>query len=102
MTTSRPLGFDDAPRRRPDVVGVEVDGEAVLYDSRDGALHRLNPVATVLWHCLDGSVTLGELAEDLRTAVPDAVGGADGVLDYARQLDALGLLGGTGEKSGAG
>lgn len=56
------------PRVRDDLAVVELDGEAVIYDERNGDLHRLNPTATVVFSLLDGSATLEELARDLAEA----------------------------------
>jgi hypothetical protein len=53
------------PRARADVASVELDGEIVILDSRQDALHLLNPTATTVWRCLDGSGTVGELIADL-------------------------------------
>ncbi|MGH9056516.1 MAG: PqqD family protein, partial [Acidimicrobiales bacterium] len=56
---------DFVPTSRPDVVGVDVDGEIVLYDEARRVLHRLNPTASALWLCLDGSGTLADIAADI-------------------------------------
>jgi hypothetical protein len=53
------------PRARTDVASVELDGEVVILDEREDALHLLNPTATAVWRCLDGSGTVGELVTDL-------------------------------------
>lgn len=50
---------------RSDFASVELDGEIVLYDDGTHRLHRLNPTATTLWQCLDGSATLREIATDI-------------------------------------
>lgn len=61
--------------RRAAVASVEIDGEVVL--AREGStLYRLDPLATLVWSCLDGSGTVGEIAEDLAAefgADPDVV-----------------------------
>lgn len=89
------IGPDFAPRRRPDVASVEMDGEAVLYAGSAG-MHKLDRVATVLWNCFDGSVTVRELVADLDDVYPDADRSrieAD-VLACVRQLGRQGLLAG--------
>lgn len=73
---SRPISPHDvepsfAPRRRAEVTSVELDGETILYTG-DGALHKLDPIATALWNCFDGSVTLADLVEDLDGIYTDA------------------------------
>lgn len=84
-----------APRRSPDVVGEELDGEMVLYDEAAGGLHVLNPTATLVWKGLDGTTPLGELAAELAAAADadPAVVRRD-VLAVTAEFAALGLLAG--------
>jgi PqqD family protein of HPr-rel-A system len=49
-------------RARADLYTVALDGELVLFDERAGALHHLNPIATIIWQCCDGDATLEEIA----------------------------------------
>jgi len=44
---------------------VEIDGEAVLLDQDAERLHHLNPTAALVWACLDGRSSLGQIAADL-------------------------------------
>jgi hypothetical protein len=91
------IGVDDgeldrAPRRRPDVSEVVEDGDALLYEP-DGNTHRLTGLATVLWHCLDGSVSLRELAAELADAIGGTPSDAEAqVRDHVRLLYEAGLL----------
>jgi len=55
--------------RSPRVEHVEVDGEIVAFDTESGALHLLDPLATVIWNLLDGSATLLETSDDLASAL---------------------------------
>lgn len=89
------IGLGFAPRRKPSITSVELDGEAVLYAPGAG-MHKLDRIATVLWNCLDGSVTVGELVEDLDGVYPDADADriAADVLACVRQLGQQGLLAG--------
>lgn len=48
-----------------DVVWVELDGEAVLYHETLNTVHVLNPTATIIWKCLDGSTELEALSAEL-------------------------------------
>lgn len=82
-----------APRRRPNVAAVELDGEAVLYDEDSGAMHLLDPIATIVWKCFDGSANLEDLSFELAAAfdADEDVILAD-VLALARQLGRQGLL----------
>lgn len=56
------------PVTRPEVASVDVDGEVVLYDDTAGVMHRLNPTASVLWDCMDGTESLAGIAEDVAHA----------------------------------
>lgn len=56
------------PKVREDLAVVELDGEAVIYDDRNGELHHLNPTATVVFSLLDGTATVKELAGDISEA----------------------------------
>jgi hypothetical protein len=53
------------PKVRDDLVVVDIDGEAVVYDPADVLLHHLNPTATVVFKLCDGSGTVRELSEDI-------------------------------------
>jgi hypothetical protein len=86
-------GGEQAPVAASWVATVELDGEAVLLDERNGTLHHLDPVATVVWARFDGVVTLDELARELSDgfgAEPARV--RDDLLAFARQLRAQRLL----------
>jgi hypothetical protein len=78
------------------VTGVEavpIDGEAVLVAPEGASVHQLNASATLVWACLDGDATVGELATDLADGlgVPlDTM--RDDVLTLVRQLGSEGLL----------
>ena len=53
------------PKSREDLAVVELDGEAVIFDERSGELHHLNPTATVVFKCFDGSASVKEIADDI-------------------------------------
>ncbi len=100
------IAEDSVLTARGDVDCVEVDGEFVLYDDVLGVLHRLNPTASALWQCLDGSGTLEEIAADMADiyAADPAQVLAD-VVGTARRFDEAGLLvdagAGRGREGGA-
>lgn len=50
------------------VAGVELDGEGVLYHEEFQTVCVLNPTATVVWNCLDGSSDLDTLCRALAQA----------------------------------
>jgi hypothetical protein len=84
-----------APTAREAITGVELDGESVLYDESTQAMHVLNPTATVVWACCDGSATVDELVGELAEAygVERSVLEHD-VLELVRQFGHQGLLAG--------
>ena len=69
--------------------------EAVLFDPDTGSMFVLNPTAALLWQCLDGTASLGELAGDVEVAFGVTRDEAErDVLDFARALAERGLLSG--------
>lgn len=59
------IGESFVPTASAAVASVEIDGEAVLFDGATWALRLLDPMATILWSCFDGSATIEELVSDL-------------------------------------
>jgi hypothetical protein len=57
------------PARAAPVYTVELEGEAVLLDEDSNRLHLLNPIATLLWACFDGTSTVEEILTDLAEAL---------------------------------
>ena len=56
------------PKARDDLAVVEIDGEAVVYDTERKRLHHLNPTATMVFASLGGEATVRELAGELSEA----------------------------------
>ena len=56
------IGQPRFPRRRGDLSVEELDGEAVLYDPRNGAVHRFNATTFYVWNACDGSHTPQDVA----------------------------------------
>jgi PqqD family protein of HPr-rel-A system len=93
ISTGGPDRLDARWIRSPAVHAVELDGEAVLYDSPGGRLHVLNPSATLVWSCLDGSVSGGDLAAELAEAFGvDPATMASQVAEVLATLTAEGLI----------
>jgi hypothetical protein len=87
------IGRSFVPKRSDAAYTVELDGEAVVLDEARNRLHHLNPTATLVWACFDGSGTIDEIASDLASAFASAPNDvATDVLDLAHQLGAEGLL----------
>ena len=59
------IGPDYVARRVEPEAAVELDGDEVLYVPDPPRLFTLNPTARVVWHSLDGVVSVGELADEL-------------------------------------
>ncbi|HEX2046725.1 MAG TPA: PqqD family protein [Acidimicrobiales bacterium] len=81
--------------RRSAVASVELDGETVLAGGRTRAYYRLDPVASLVWSCFDGSGTADEIARDLAAelqAPADVV--RDDVVALTRTLGGLCFLDG--------
>ncbi|MHC4695356.1 MAG: PqqD family protein [Planctomycetota bacterium] len=60
---SRQTGQSFRPRRRDDLHVEELDGEAVLYDSRNGAIHRFNSTTFEVWNACDGTRTSNSIVQ---------------------------------------
>ena len=56
---------DATPLRRDDLTVEELDGEAILYDPRYGAIHRFNAMTFFVWDLCDGSNTPADIAQRL-------------------------------------
>lgn len=82
--------------RRAAVASVEVDGETVLAGGCGrAAYYRLDPVASLVWSCFDGSGSAEEIARDLAAelrAPPEVV--RDDVVALTRTLGELCFLDG--------
>jgi hypothetical protein len=88
------IGEDFVVDFRSSVAAVVLDGEAVLLDGDTGAVHTLNPTATLVWQCCDGAARLGEIIDDLADVFHEAERAAIAadVLDLARQMARQGLM----------
>lgn len=65
----------------------------VVYAGDLGTVYKLDALATAVWCCLDGTLTLRQLVGELQTVFEgDSDRIAADVLDYARTLHRQGLL----------
>ena len=86
------------PQVRSDLAVVVLDGEAVVYDEEENALHHLNPTATLIFQLLDGSASLRELSEELGEAYSQPSEAIEPEVRSAyRYFRRLGLLTGSAE-----
>jgi hypothetical protein len=68
-----------------------VGDELVVYDTREHAMHRLNPTAAAVWRLCDGRRTAPEIAALLSVDRPAPVD-EDAVVLALEELEAAGLL----------
>ncbi len=54
-----------APKARSDLTVVEIDGEALVYDDVGGALHHMNPAATMVFRLCDGTRSAAWIAAEI-------------------------------------
>lgn len=81
------------PRFRDDLVTVELDSEAVIYDEQTGDLHHLNPTATIVMQLCDGTVTVPQLSREIAEAFDVEVEQVrPQVRDLVREFRRAGLL----------
>jgi peroxiredoxin len=84
---------DFVAQPRADVVGVEIDEEAILLLEGTRELHALNPTGTLVWGLLDGVSTLEAIVADLTAAFdadPEVI--RNDVVEVTRQFGRAGLL----------
>lgn len=62
------VGPDFVANRRQDMITVEIEGEAIIYDEQQEVAHLLSPTAAIVWELLDGRSRLDEVAVDLAQA----------------------------------
>lgn len=79
---------DVAPKTRDDVTFVELDGEAVVYDEKNGALHQLNASATIVWSLCDGATSKEEISEAIAEAF--SLSATDVLVQVREVLDVFG------------
>jgi hypothetical protein len=81
------------PRKRADVLELDMGDGVVLYDAESRLIHHLNPSASVVWHLADGDVDVEQLAteivEELSLDLPET---RQQVSALVAELDALGLI----------
>src|SRR5262245_43473704 len=85
--------LDYQPRKRPDVLELDMGDGAILYDGDGALVHHLNPSASLIWQLSDGSGSAEELAHDIAEEYgldPATIVGQ--VITVIAELDALGLV----------
>jgi hypothetical protein len=81
------------PRKRADVLELDMGDGVVLYDSDSRLIHHLNPSASVIWQLAEGDASVeqlaSEIAEELSIDLSDAHRHVSGLV---AELDALDLV----------
>jgi hypothetical protein len=81
------------PRRRSDVLTRAVDGELVILDQANGAVHHLNSTASLIWQECTGDRTLEQiatwLAQEVGKPVGEVMADVAGTIANLRQLSLL-------------
>lgn len=68
--TQQPVSSDAVlrVRRAPHVEWVEVEGEVIAWNGDSKELHRLDRIATMIFHLCDGEAPLARTVAELATA----------------------------------
>ena len=64
---STPLG-EMYPKRRSDLNYRKIDGETLILNRVEKRLHQLNPTASFVWDCCDGSANIAAIIDLLTHA----------------------------------
>jgi len=59
------VGLDAVLRHGDDLVWLEVHDEVVVYLTTTDTCFVLNPASALVWRCLDGESTIGEILADV-------------------------------------
>jgi PqqD family protein of HPr-rel-A system len=81
------------PRKRSDVLELDMGDGVVLYDGDSRLVHHLNPTASVVWQLADGEASVDQLAREIAEELSlDLAETRQQVAGLVSELDALGLV----------
>jgi len=81
------------PQRRLELVCRIIEGETVILNREAGVLHRLNPTASFIWGCCDGSLRVDDIVARLASAYDvDLMTGQKDVTETLLKFESLSLL----------
>ena len=87
------VSVDYIPRKRADVLELDMGDGVVLYDPSSRLVHHLNPSASLLWHLAEGDASVGQLARETSEELNlDSIVMHDQFTELVAEMDALGLL----------
>lgn len=77
--TTEVIGLTLVRGTSPDLEWIEVEGETIVWSESTQELHRLDPIATLIFRLCDGRSTVADTVEDLARsfAVPSSEVTAD-------------------------
>jgi PqqD family protein of HPr-rel-A system len=86
-----PLGY--RPRKRSDVLELDMGDGFILYNHDSSLVHHLNPTAAVVWQVLDGAATVERLAAEIADEYGLPVENVQmQITSLIAELDAMGLV----------
>ena len=81
------------PRKRADVLELDMGDGFILYNHDSSLVHHLNPTAAVVWQVLDGEATVETLAAEVADEYGLPVENVHmQVTSLIAELDAMGLV----------
>jgi len=84
---------DGRPQRRFDLLCRIVEGETVILNRAGGVLHRLNPTASLIWECCDGTSAVDDIVARITSTYDvDFMTCRNDVIETIIRLDSLNLL----------
>jgi hypothetical protein len=93
VAVSLAVATEYAPRKRVDVLELDMGDGIVLYDPESRLVHHLNPSASLLWNLSDGDTSVEQLAretsEELHLELSEV---REQFVGLVAEMGALGLL----------
>jgi PqqD family protein of HPr-rel-A system len=90
---SERVGASYLPRKRGDVLALDMGDGVILYNHDSSLVHHLNPSASIVWELCDGDVDGSQLATEIADEYGlDRAEVAAHIEDVIQELDALGLI----------
>jgi PqqD family protein of HPr-rel-A system len=81
------------PRKRGDVLALDMGDGVILYNHDSSLVHHLNPSASIVWHLCDGDADGSQLATEIAEEYGlDRGEVAAHIEAVIQELDALGLI----------
>jgi len=89
------------PRKRMEVLELDMGDGVILYDHSSSLVHHLNPSASLVWHLCDGGVGEADLAAEISEELGlDRIEVTEHVRALIRELFMLGLVEDANDRGG--